>query len=57
MIITPDDYTVIASYAADDYDWLKDISTPAKQANMLEFSEKVAEIFVQMGAGQVKGEF
>ena len=57
MIITPDDYTVIASYASDDYDWLQDISTPAKRANMLEFSEKVAEIFVQMGAGQVKGEF
>lgn len=57
MIITPDDYTVIASYAADDYDWLQDISTPAQRANMLEFSEKVAEIFVQMGAGQVKGEF
>ncbi|MBF7978093.1 MULTISPECIES: hypothetical protein [Rahnella] len=57
MIITPDDYTVIAGYAADDYDWLQDISTPAKRANMLEFSEKVAEIFVQMCAGQVKGEF
>lgn len=57
MIITPDDYIVISSYAADDYDWLKDISTPAKRANMLEFSEKVAEVFVQMGAGQVKGEF
>lgn len=57
MQITPDDYTVIASYAADDYDWLQDISTPAKRANMLKFSEKVAEIFVQMGAGQVKGEF
>lgn len=57
MIITPDDYIVIASYAAGDYDWLQDISTPAKQANMLEFSEKVAEVFVQMGAGQVKGEF
>lgn len=57
MKITPDDYTVIASYAPDDYDWLQDISTPAKRTNMLEFSEKVAEIFVQMGAGQVKGEF
>lgn len=57
MKITPDDYTVIASYAADDYDWLLDISTPAKRANILEFSEKVAEIFVQMGAGQVRGEF
>lgn len=57
MIITPDDYTVIASYAADDYDWLQEISTPAKRANMLEFSEKVAEVFVQIGAGQVKGEF
>ncbi|WP_157962101.1 hypothetical protein [Rahnella sp. NRRL B-41462] len=57
MIITPDDYTVIASYAADDYDWLQDINAPAKRATMLEFSEKVAEVFVQIGAGQVKGEF
>lgn len=51
MIITPDDYTVIVSYAADDYDWLQDISISAKRYNMLKFSEKVAEIFVQMGAG------
>lgn len=50
MNICSDDYIVIDKYANGDPAWINQVDTVEKRIDLIEFSRKVAEIFISVGA-------